>query len=204
MKRKLKFVALGVAMAVGLCACGKKTDAGNDGDGEISTTEVSATEEQLPEAEVKTVDALNSVHFMKLALYDQKNGKFISYTIMKDSAYDAPDDKYFFIKLEGDLSSGDYTMPDDSLDVNKDITQADVDKFIDYFNNNIAMNFPAGTSSHIINFTDDGTEEDYKKVEIYIEPSSNIDEAYTGIIMDSERVPDWVAGFEDLYKSYLD
>lgn len=66
------------------------------------------------------------------------------------------------------------------------------------------MNFPAGTSSHIINFTDDGTEEDYKKVEIYIEPSSNIDEAYTGIIMDSERVPDWVAGFEDLYKSYLD
>lgn len=202
MKRKLKFLALGVAMAVGLCACGKKTDAGNDG--EISTTEISATEEQLPEAEVKTVDALNSVHFMKLALYDQKNGKFISYTIMKDSAYDAPDDKYFFIKLEGDLSSGDYTMPDDSLDVNKDITQADVDKFIDYFNNNIAMNFPAGTSSHIINFTDDGTEEDYKKVEIYIEPSSNIDEAYTGIIMDSERVPDWVAGFEDLYKSYLD
>ena len=202
MKRKLKFLALGVAMAVGLCACGKKTDAGNDG--EISTTEISATEEQLPEAEVKTVDALNSVHFMKLALYDQKNGKFISYTIMKDSAYDAPDDKYFFIKLEGDVSSGDYTMPDDSLDVNKDITQADVDKFIDYFNNNIAMNFPAGTSSHIINFTDDGTEEDYKKVEIYIEPSSNIDEAYTGIIMDSERVPDWVAGFEDLYKSYLD
>lgn len=202
MKRKLKFLALGVAMAVGLFACGKKTDAGNDG--EISTTEISATEEQLPEAEVKTVDALNSVHFMKLALYDQKNGKFISYTIMKDSAYDAPDDKYFFIKLEGDVSSGDYTMPDDSLDVNKDITQADVDKFIDYFNNNIAMNFPAGTSSHIINFTDDGTEEDYKKVEIYIEPSSNIDEAYTGIIMDSERVPDWVAGFEDLYKSYLD
>ncbi len=202
MKRKLKFLALGVAMAVGLCACGKKTDAGNDG--EISTTEISATEEQLPEAEVKAVDALNSVHFMKLALYDQKNGKFISYTIMKDSAYDAPDDKYFFIKLEGDVSSGDYTMPDDSLDVNKDITQADVDKFIDYFNNNIAMNFPAGTSSHIINFTDDGTEEDYKKVEIYIEPSSNIDEAYTGIIMDSERVPDWVAGFEDLYKSYLD
>lgn len=198
MKRKIITLMMCALLVLGLCACGSKDD--KDKDSSSGSGSAKPKEDTRPADEERQVSEANEKFGLMLQVIDRDEATIVSYYVYPDSSQS---DVLKIQKMHGtvtgieDKYSQNTSYSDDVQYV--EITQERYKEYANYFNANIAMHFPANTTTAVNHIEQKPLYNDY--MQLYIEIINKEDgSAERGTVLDCYKTPEWLDGLVKMFE----